>query len=66
MTEVFNQLKSEGYNITREHMAAFSPYHTEHLGRQGSFEIDLTKQANGLQTFSLIIQYISTDYKISG
>ena len=44
MTETFNQLKSEGYNITREHMAAFSPYHTEHLGRLGSFELDLTKQ----------------------
>ena len=44
MTETFNQLKSEGYNITREHMAGFSPYHTEHLGRLGSFELDLTKQ----------------------
>lgn len=44
MTEAFNQLKSEGHDITREHMEGFSPYHTEHLGRLGSFELDLTKQ----------------------
>lgn len=43
MTEVFNQLKTEGHNITREHMASFSPYHAEHLGRLGSFEVDLSK-----------------------
>ncbi|EDY86699.1 transposase [gamma proteobacterium HTCC5015] len=54
MTEVFNQLKSEGHNITREHMAAFSPYHTEHLGRLGSFELDLTKQVRPM-TFELLI-----------
>src|SRR5690625_7921324 len=44
MTEVFNQLKAEGHSITREHMASFSPYHAEHLGRLGSFEIDLSKK----------------------
>ncbi|UUA73609.1 Tn3 family transposase [Cellvibrio sp. QJXJ] len=54
MTEVFNQLKSEGHNITREHMAAFSPYHTEHLGRLGSFEVDLTKQVRPM-TFELLV-----------
>ena len=54
MTEVFNQLKSEGYNITRDIMAAFSPYHTEHLGRLGSFELDLTKQVKPM-TFELLV-----------
>src|SRR5690606_21880430 len=54
MTEVFNQLKSEGHNITRDHMAAFSPYHTEHLGRLGSFELDLTKQVRPM-TFELLV-----------
>lgn len=43
MTETFNQLKSEGYNITREHMAAFSPYHTEYLGRLGSLELGISE-----------------------
>jgi len=52
MTEVFNHLKSEGHNITRDHMAAFSPYHTEHLGRLGSFELDLAKQVKPM-TFEL-------------
>lgn len=36
-------LREEGYDIKREHMAKFSPYHTAHLGRLGSFELDLTK-----------------------
>tara|TARA_R110001599_G_scaffold264269_1_gene464874 strand:+ start:13347 stop:16328 length:2982 start_codon:yes stop_codon:yes gene_type:complete len=45
MTEAFNQLKSEGYNITKAQMASFSPYHTEHFGRLGSFELDLSKKA---------------------
>ena len=55
MTEVFNQLKAEGYNITRAHMAAFSPYHTEHLGRLGSFEADLTKKVKPM-TFELLVE----------
>ena len=55
MTEVFNQLKAEGYNITRDHMAAFSPYHTEHLGRLGSFEADLTKKVKPM-TFELLVE----------
>ncbi len=54
MTEVFNQMRSEGHNITRDHMAAFSPYHTEHLGRLGSFELDLTKQVKPM-TFELLV-----------
>ena len=54
MTEVFNQLKSEGHNITRDLMAAFSPYHTEHLGRLGSFELDLTKQVKPM-SFELLV-----------
>lgn len=44
----------EGHNITRDHMAAFSPYHTEHLGRLGSFELDLTKQVRPM-TFELLV-----------
>jgi len=43
MTKAFNELRDEGYDIKREHMAKFSPYHTAHLGRLGSFELDLTK-----------------------
>lgn len=43
MTKAFNELRKEGYDIKREHMAKFSPYHTAHLGRLGSFELDLTK-----------------------
>jgi hypothetical protein len=46
MTEAFNQFKSEGHNTTRDHMAAFSPYHTEDLGRLGSFELDLTSRSS--------------------
>lgn len=45
MTEAFNQLKSEGYDVTKAQMASFSPYHTEHFGRLGSFELDLSKKA---------------------
>lgn len=45
MTEIFNQLKAEGYNITKEHMASFSPHHTDHLGRLGSFKLDLDREA---------------------
>jgi len=52
MTEVFNQLKAEGHEITKEHMAGFSPYHTEHLGRLGSFELDLSKKVKPM-TFEL-------------
>lgn len=44
MTEVFNQLNDEGHNITTADMAYFSPYHTEHLGRLGSFELDMSRQ----------------------
>ena len=43
------------YNITRDHMAAFSPYHTEHLGRLGSFEADLTKKVKPM-TFELLVE----------
>ena len=45
MTEAFNQLKSQGYDVTKAQMASFSPYHTEHFGRLGSFELDLSKKA---------------------
>lgn len=44
MTDIFNQLNAEGHNITMEDMAYFSPYHTEHLGRLGSFELDMSRQ----------------------
>ena len=43
MTKAFNELREEGYDIKREHMAKFSPYHTAHLGRLRSFELDLTR-----------------------
>ncbi len=44
MTAVFNQLQVEGHDITKEDMAGFSPYHTEHLGRLGSFDLDMSRK----------------------
>ncbi|MBL4869084.1 MAG: Tn3 family transposase [Pseudomonadales bacterium] len=44
MTEIFNDLKSEGYDITLEDMAKTSPYRSEHLGRLGSFGLDLDRE----------------------
>lgn len=44
MTKVFNELKEEGVEISTEHMAKFSPYRTGHLGRLGSFNLDLNKE----------------------
>lgn len=52
MTEAFNQLKADGHEITREQMASFSPYHTEHLGRLGSFELNTEREARPM-TFEL-------------
>lgn len=52
MTEAFNQLKAEGHQITRAQMGSFSPYHTEHLGRLGSFVLDRDKKAKPM-TFEL-------------
>lgn len=52
MTEAFNQLKADGHEITREQMASFSPYHTEHLGRLGSFELNTKREARPM-TFEL-------------
>ena len=39
-----NELREEGVEISAEHMAKFSPYRTEHLGRLGSFNLDLNKE----------------------
>lgn len=44
MTEVFNEIKAEGHTVTKELMAAFNPYHTEHLGRLRSFDLDLERK----------------------
>ncbi|MDO6571085.1 Tn3 family transposase [Gilvimarinus sp. 2_MG-2023] len=54
MTAVFNQLKPEGHNITRDQMAVFSPYHTEHLVTWRSLGLDQTKQVKPM-TFNLLI-----------
>jgi len=43
MTKVFNRLKVEGFEIDEEDMAGFSPYRTEHLGRLGSFNLDMQR-----------------------
>ncbi len=48
MTEVLNELKKEGHAVTPELMGAFNPYHTEHLGRLGSFELDLERNVKPL------------------
>ena len=44
MTHVFNELKSEGYDIKEEDMSGFSPYRTEHFSRLGSFELNLKRK----------------------
>ena len=49
MTTAFNDLRAEGHDIRREHMAKFSPYHTAHLGRLGSFELDLDKEVKPMR-----------------
>lgn len=48
MTEVFNELKKEGHAVTPALMGAFNPYHTEHLGRLGSFELNLERNVKPL------------------
>ena len=48
MTQIFNDLKMEGYPITKELMSEFSPYHTEHFGRLGRFELNLKRKVNPL------------------
>jgi len=47
-TFYFFELKAEGYSVTKELMAAFNPYHTEHLGRLGSFDLDLEREVKPL------------------
>jgi hypothetical protein len=54
MIEVFNQLKSEIHNITRDHIFAISPHHTEHLGQLRTFEPDLIKQVKPM-IFELLV-----------
>lgn len=44
MTKAFNELRQEGVEINAEHMANFSPYRTAHLGRLGTFNLDLDKE----------------------
>lgn len=44
MTKAFNELRQEGVEINVEHMASFSPYRTAHLGRLGTFNLDLDKE----------------------
>lgn len=49
-----NEMRTKGFL----RMAAFSPYHTEHLGRLGrleSFEVDLTKQVKPM-VFELLVK----------
>ena len=39
MTRIFQELVDEGYTITPEIIANFSPYRTEHLNRFGSYDV---------------------------
>ncbi len=55
MTEIFNQLKQEGHDVKLEHMAGFSPYRTDHYGRLGSFELNLSKKVKEM-AFDLEIE----------
>ncbi|HHF7343653.1 TPA: hypothetical protein ACPSKB_000046 [Legionella feeleii] len=39
MTNVINEMKTEGYEITAEMLNGLSPYHTGHLNRFGLFPL---------------------------
>lgn len=39
MTNVINEMKAEGYDISPEMLNALSPYHTSHLNRFGLFSL---------------------------
>ncbi len=41
MSNVLNALAREGYVITKDELAALSPYQTRHVKRFGNYEIDL-------------------------
>ena len=44
MTRIFQELVDEGYTITPEIIANFSPYRTEHLNRFGSYDMRFDQQ----------------------
>jgi len=48
MTKIFNDLRAEGYPLTVELIAGLSPYHTEHYGRLGSFDLKLSRKVKPL------------------
>lgn len=41
MSGVVRELMQEGYHITKEYLAALSPYQTQHIKRFGDYVIDL-------------------------
>ena len=41
MTRVIRELHGEGYEISREDLAALSPYLTRHIKRFGDYSFDL-------------------------
>jgi TnpA family transposase len=44
MTRIFQELVDEGYTITPEIIANFSPYRTEHLNRFGSYDMHFDQE----------------------
>ena len=48
MTKIFNDLRAEGYPLTAELIEGLSPYHTEHFGRLGSFDLKLNRKVKPL------------------
>jgi TnpA family transposase len=44
MTRIFQELADEGYTITPEIIANFSPYRTEHLNRFGSYDMHFDQE----------------------
>ncbi len=50
LTAVLNQLKSEGYPVRAEDVAALSPYMTRHIRRFGDYVLDLSPPGAAVAT----------------
>jgi TnpA family transposase len=54
LTEVLQQLQSEGYLLKREDLASLSPYLTRHIKRFGDYLIDMEAIPPALQPWMLV------------
>jgi Tn3 transposase DDE domain len=44
MTNVINELKAEGLEVTKDMLNALSPYHEGHINRYGLFPLSMNKK----------------------